>query len=274
MKFLFCGDIVGKSGREAITKYVPQLKKDLKLDFVIANGENAAHGFGINAKIAKELYDAGVDVITTGNHVWDQPSIYAEIAQDKNMIRPINYPPAAKHPGNGTVVVENASGHKLLVINVMGQLFMEAMDNPFHAIDAALKNYTLGSNIQGVLIDIHAEATSEKAAMGHYVDGRATLVVGTHTHVPTADHQILKGGTAYMTDAGMCGDYSYSVVGMDPETPIKRFTKTARKDKLSPAEGEGTLCGVYVESDNRTGKATKICPIRVGGSLDQITTIK
>ncbi len=274
MKFLFCGDIVGRSGREAVIKYIPQLKKDLKLDFVIVNGENAAHGFGINAKITKELYAAGVDVITTGNHIWDQPSIYNDIEQDKTLLRPINYPPAAKHPGKGTVIVENASGHKLLVVNVMGQLFMEAMDNPFHAIDNALKNYTLGANVNAILIDIHAEATSEKAAMGHFVDGRATLVVGTHTHVPTADHQILQGGTAYMTDAGMCGDYSRSVVGMNPETPIKRFTKTARGDRLSPAEGEGTLCGVYVESDNRTGKATKICPIRVGGSLDQTTMIK
>jgi metallophosphoesterase (TIGR00282 family) len=271
MKFLFCGDIVGKSGRDAVKKYVPQLKKDLNLDFVIVNGENAAHGFGINSKICKELYEVGVDVITTGNHIWDQPSIYNDISNDKTLLRPINYPPNAKHPGNGHVIVENANGHKLLVINVMGQLFMEAMDNPFYAIEDILKNYTLGANINAILIDIHAEATSEKAAMGHYVDGRATLVVGTHTHIPTADYQILKGGTAYMTDAGMCGNYSYSVVGMDPSTPLKRFMKIARGDRLSPAEGEGTLCAVYVESDNTTGKATKIHPVRLGGSLEQIT---
>lgn len=271
MKFLFCGDIVGKSGREAIKKYIPQLRKELKLDFVIANGENSAHGFGINAKIATELYESGVNVITTGNHIWDQPSIYSEIAQDKNLLRPANYPAGAKHPGNGYVIVENARGQKLLVINVMGQLFMEAMENPFYAVEDILKNHTLGANVNAILIDIHAEATSEKAAMGHFADGRATLVVGTHTHVPTSDHQILKGGTAFITDAGMCGDYGYSVVGMNPETPLKRFLKTARKDKLSPAEGEGTVCAVYVESDNQTGKARTIRPIRLGGSLEQTT---
>lgn len=269
MKFLFCGDINGRSGRAVVTKYIPKLRKELGLDFVVANGENAAHGFGINAKIAQDLYDAGVDVITTGNHVWDQPSSYQDIAQDKHLLRPINYPTGANLPGRGTAIIENARGHKLLVINAMGQLFMELLDNPFYAIDTVLKDYTLGANINGILIDFHAEATSEKMSMGHYVDGRATLVVGTHTHVPTADHQIFPGGTAYMTDAGMCGDYGWSVIGMHPDTPVKRFLKTHKGARMQPAEGEGTLCAVYVESDTSTGKATKICPIRLGGALEQ-----
>lgn len=268
MKFLFCGDIVGKSGRDAILKHVPDLKKQANLDFVIVNGENAAHGFGINRKICEELYGAGVDAITTGNHVWDQRDTPAYISEDPRLLRPLNFP--KNTPGNGFTILENARGKKLAVLNIMGQLFMDPLDNPFHCMEEFLKTYKVGQNIDGLLVDIHAEATSEKVAMGHFLDGQATLVVGTHTHVPTADQMILPGGTAYTTDAGMTGDY-HSVLGMDMKAPIERFYRKIRTERMAPASGEGTLCGVYVESDDRTGKATCIKPIRLGGILPQAT---
>lgn len=266
MKILFCGDIVGKSGRDAALKYIPELKEKLNLDFIIVNGENAAHGFGITQTICQSLYDVGVDIVTTGNHIWDQKETTTHISQDTRLLRPINFP--KNTPGQGFSIVENARGKKLMVANVMGTLFMDPLDNPFHAIDELLKTYKLGQNIDGLVVDIHAEATSEKMAMGHFLDGRATLVVGTHTHIPTADQMIFPKGTAYTTDAGMTGDY-YSVVGMDTEAPLERFYKKMRSKKLSPAAGEGTLCGVFVESDHTTGLAKEIKPIRLGGKLQQ-----
>lgn len=266
MKILFCGDVVGKSGRDVIQKWIPILRKKLHLDFVIVNGENAAHGYGITKQICHDFYQAGVDVITTGNHVWDQKEIIAHISEDAKLLRPLNF--SAQIPGRGWTILENMRGKKLMVVNLMGQLFMESVNDPFHAMEDLLKTYKMGQNIHGVLVDIHAEASSEKVAMGHFLDGRATLVVGTHTHIPTADHMILPQGTAYMTDVGMTGDYD-SVIGMDKRAVVERFYKKIRLERLFPAEGNATLCGVFVESDEVTGLARKIFPIRIGGHLSQ-----
>ncbi len=266
MKILFCGDIVGKSGRDVVLKYVPRLRESFKLDFVIINGENAAHGFGVTRKICEELYAAGVDIVTTGNHVWDQKETVSHISEDPRLIRPLNFP--KNTPGKGFTIIENPQGKKLMVVNVMGQLFMDSLDNPFHAMEDLLHTYKMGQNVHGILVDIHAEANSEKMAMGHFLDGKATLVAGTHTHVPTADYRILPKGTAYITDVGMTGNYQ-SVIGMDIEIALERFYKKTRSEKLFPPEGEGTLCGVIVDSDDTTGLAKTITPIRLGGILQQ-----
>ena len=264
MRILFCGDIVGRSGREIVLQEIPKLKIQLNLDIIIVNGENAAHGFGISRSICKELYSVGVDVITTGNHAWDQREIISYIDQDKRLLRPLNAPEGT--PGKGYVIIETAKGKNVLVVNPMARLFMDPLNDPFAAVDDLLKRHPLGGAISATIIDFHGEATSEKMAMGHYCDGRASLVVGTHTHVPTADAQILPKGTAYQTDAGMCGDYN-SVVGMDKEVPVARFIRKMPGERMTPAQGPGTLCGVYVETDDTTGLAKNIQPVRIGGRL-------
>ena len=266
MRVLYLGDIVGRAGRVLAVEKIPELRKTLKLDFVVINGENAAAGFGITSKICTELFAAGVDVISTGNHIWDQKETKSHIAGEPRLIRPINYPPGT--PGRGSVMVQDTRGRNMLVINVMGQVFMNALDDPFAAIEAELKKYALGSTVKFILVDIHGEATSEKMAMGHFCDGRASLVVGTHSHVPTADAQILDGGTAYQTDAGMCGDYN-SVIGMDKAEPLQRFTRKISSGRFTPALGEATLCGVFVETDDQTGLAKRIEPLRLGARLHE-----
>lgn len=264
MKVIYIGDIVGKSGRTALMAHLPTLKERYDPDFLIVNGENAAHGFGITGKICNQFFDVGVNVITTGNHVWDQREILNYIDEERRLIRPLNYP--KNTPGLGAAVYETAKGEKVLVAQVLGRLFMENMDDPFAAIDQALEGYDLGNDIACTVVDIHAEATSEKMAMGHYLDGRVSMVVGTHSHIPTADFQIFSGGTAYQTDLGMCGDYN-SVIGMKKEAAINRFTKKIPGERLSPAEGEGTLCAVYLETDDKTGKASRFGQIKIGGKL-------
>jgi metallophosphoesterase (TIGR00282 family) len=266
MNLLFCGDLVGRAGRDVVVEKLPALRRDLALDFVIANGENAAGGFGITQKICQELYEAGVDCITTGNHVWDQKETVGFIASDPKLLRPANFP--AGTPGRGITQLQTQRGKKVVVINLMGRLFMDPLDDPFQQIEGLLNTYRLGGNADAVVLDFHAEATSEKMAMGHLVDGRVSLSVGTHTHVPTADYQILPKGTAYQTDAGMCGDYD-SVIGMEKATPIARFTKKLPTERLSAANGPGTLCGIYVETDDRTGLAKRVEPVRLGGRLSQ-----
>ncbi len=264
MKILFCGDVFGKPGRQVLAQHLGDLRRDLKLDFIIANGENAAHGFGITAKHCAELYAAGVDVITTGNHVWDQRDIVQIIDSDKRLLRPLNFPP--RTPGRGATVIDVGHGGKILVINVICRLFMGLADDPFQALEEELKQHKLGRTVGAIIVDVHGEASSEKMAIANVVDGRASLVVGTHTHVPTADTRILPGGTAYQTDAGMCGVYD-SVIGMKKETSIARFVSKRPGERLSPADGEASLCAVYVETDDRTGLAVHAAPLVLGGNL-------
>lgn len=265
MRLLFCGDVVGRSGREAVTGNVPVLRQQLGIDFVVANGENAAGGFGITLDLARELLQGGVDVITTGNHVWDQRQAIGQIAAEPRLLRPLNFPPGT--PGRGAAVFPAPGGRKVFVVNLMGRLFMDALDDPFQAVERELRAQRMGpGGVDAIVVDIHAEATSEKMAVGHFCDGRVSLVVGSHSHVPTADGHILPGGTAYQTDAGMCADYD-SVIGMQKGPAVQRFVRKMPGEKLTAAEGPGTLCAVYVETDDRTGLAKRIAPVRAGGKL-------
>lgn len=267
MRILFLGDIVGRSGRDALIGRLPGLRAQLDLDLVVVNGENASHGFGLAPDMARAFFAAGTDVITLGNHAWDRREIIPYLAEEKRVLRPANFPPGT--PGAGAVLVEVRGGRKALVMNVMGRLFMDPLDDPFRAVQMELQRHTLGRSIQAAIIDVHAEASSEKQAFGHSFDGMVSLVIGTHTHVPTADHQILPGGTAYQTDAGMCGDYD-SIIGMQKGGAAIRFWKKMPGEKLAPAEGEATLCGLYVETDDATGLATRVAALRVGGRLSQV----
>ena len=264
MRFLFLGDIMGRTGREAVIAEMPGLRRKLDLDLVVVNGENAAHGFGISETIAKELFASGVDCITTGNHVWDKKDIIPYIEQEPRLLRPINYPDGT--PGKGAVILQARDGRRVLVVNLMCRLFMDALGDPWAALDKVLKQNPMGRAVQAVIVDVHGEANSEKMAFGHFCDGRASLVIGTHTHVPTADCQIFPGGTAYMTDAGMCGDYD-SVIGMKKATAIARFVRKMPTERLSPAEGEATVCGLLVETDPASGLAVSAAPVRLGGRL-------
>jgi len=266
MRFLFLGDIVGRPGREALSRDLPALKRGLALDFVVANIENAAAGFGITRKLAQDVLASGVDVMTGGNHSWDQREALSFIEEESRLLRPANYP--AGTPGRGVAAFQTAAGRKVLIVNVLGRLFMDPLDCPFATVDKALESYRLGATVDAVIVDMHAEATSEKMAMGHFLDGRASLVVGTHTHVPTADTMILPGGTGYQSDAGMCGAYD-SVIGMDKAVPVARFTRRLPTERMAVASGEGTLCGVLVETDARSGLARTIQPLRVGGVIRQ-----
>ncbi|MGB0669983.1 MAG: TIGR00282 family metallophosphoesterase [Rhodospirillales bacterium] len=263
MRLLFLGDVMGSAGRTAVFDRLPRLRKELALDFVVVNGENAAHGFGITPRIVQAFYTAGVDVLTTGNHVWDRREIMNYIGDDPRLLRPLNY--RSDSPGAGKGRYETDDGRRVTVVHAMGQLFMGEVEDPFEAIRKAMADEVLGGTADFILCDIHAEATSEKMAMGHFLDGRASAVVGSHSHVPTADAQILPGGTAYQSDAGMCGDYN-SVIGMTVAPALGRFTGEDG-GRLEPAAGEATLCGVLIESDDKTGLARAIEPLRVGGRL-------
>lgn len=264
MRMLFCGDVVGRSGREAVTSRIPGLRRRYAIDFVVVNGENAAAGFGITETICREFFAAGVDAVTTGNHLFDKREIVSTLAADPRLLRPANYP--AGTPGRGAQAYPLPDGRQVVVVNLMARLFMDALDCPFAAADAVLREHRLGDGAAAILVDLHGEATSEKMAMGHHLDGRVSAVFGSHSHVPTADAQILGGGTAYQTDAGMCGDYD-SVIGMKKEPAIARFVRKVPGERLSPAEGEGTLCGVFVETDDATGLARRVAPVRLGGRL-------
>ena len=268
MRFAFFGDVVGRSGRDALSEHLPGLRKSLDLEFVIVNAENASAGFGLSENSARQLFEAGADCLTLGNHSWDQKEALTYIVREPRLIRPLNYPPLADAPGRGANLFETMSGKRILVMNALGLVHMASMDDPFAAVDRELESCPLGLAADAIVVDMHCEATSEKMAMGHFCDGRATLVVGTHTHVPSADAQILPAGTAYQTDAGACADYD-SVIGMDKEEPLRRFTTRISRDRYKPASGPATICGVYVESDDKTGLARRIEPIRVGGRLSQ-----
>jgi metallophosphoesterase (TIGR00282 family) len=266
VKILFCGDIVGKSGRDAISKYVPKLKKELKIDFVIASADNASGGFGVNKNSCEELVVCGVDVLTGGDHVWDQRDCINFIGDYKKLLRPLNFPKST--PGAGARIFNTESGKKVLVIHLLGQVFIKySLNCPFEMVDELLKNHTLGKDVDFIVVDFHAEATSEKMAMGKFLDGRVSFVVGSHTHIPTNDCHVMPAGTAYQTDAGMCGDYD-SVIGMEKSVPLKAFLSKRRTEKMTPAKGEATFCASLVELDEKTGLAKKITPIKLGGILD------
>jgi 2',3'-cyclic-nucleotide 2'-phosphodiesterase len=266
MRLLFLGDIVGRSGRAAIASRLPALVADHRLDFVVVNGENAAGGFGITEEILRTVLDAGADVVTTGNHVFDQREALVFAARQERFLRPLNYPQGT--PGRGSGVFMARNGARVLVMNVMGRVFMDALDDPFAAVDRELAACPLGEQADAIVVDLHAEASSEKQALGHYIDGRVTLLVGTHTHVPTSDHRILSGGTAYQTDVGMCGDYD-SVIGMDRNEPLRRFLTKVPGERFSPADGPATLSGLAVEIDDATGLASAVAPLRLGGVLSE-----
>ncbi len=266
MRILFLGDIVGRSGRDAVNAALPGLRDSLRLDLAIVNVENASHGFGCAPDMAQALFAAGADVLTLGNHAWDRKELLGYIETERRLIRPLNFPPGT--PGQGSVLVELADGRRALVLQVMGRLFMEPNDDPFRLTAELLGRYRMGGNVHAIVADLHGEATSEKMAYAHSFDGRVSLVVGTHTHCPTADHQVLSGGTAYQSDAGMCGDYD-SVIGMDKGVAAARFWRRVPGERLSPGAGEATICGVFVETSDATGLALRIAPVRVGGRLSQ-----
>jgi len=258
---------VGRAGRRAITENLARLRSEWRLDFVVVNGENATGGMGLSGSHAKALLEAGADCLTLGDHAFDQKDMLQFIQNEPRIIRPLNF--AKDAPGRGFGVFADKRGRKILVTQVLGQVFMKrAFDDPFSAIDAVLRKHPLGGAVQASLVDIHCEATSEKMGMGHYCDGKASLVVGTHTHIPTGDAQILPGGTGFQGDAGMCGDY-LSVIGMDKAEPMRRFVTGMGRERFTPAMGEATLSGVYVETDDKTGKATVIRMVRQGGRLEQ-----
>jgi metallophosphoesterase (TIGR00282 family) len=268
MRILFIGDILGRSGRAIVNERLPGLVKDWKLDLVVINGENAAGGFGITEVIYNELIEAGADAITLGNHAFDQREALVFIERAPRLVRPANYPKGT--PGRGAALVETKNGKHALVINVMGRVFMDAMDDPFAAVEREIAACPLRTGADAVIVDIHCEASSEKQAMGYFCDSRASLVVGTHTHVPTADQRIMPGGTAFMTDAGMTGDFE-SVIGMNKDEPLNRFTRKLPGSKFEAALGPATLCGVAVETDDKTGLAAKVSAVRLGGILSQST---
>lgn len=270
MNILFLGDVVGRTGRDAVLARLPALREALRVDLAVVNGENASHGFGLAPDMAEAMFRAGADVITLGNHAWDRKEMIGYIAQQPRVVRPLNYPPGT--PGAGSHLVVLPDGRRALVVQAMARLFMDPLDDPFRGTAELLARYKLGASVQAVLIDFHGEATSEKMAFGHSFDGAASVVVGTHTHVPTADHQILPGGTAYCTDAGMCGDYD-TVIGMSKLGAATRFWRKMPGERLGPGEGEATVCGVWVQTDDATGLALRIEPVRQGGRLSQIMPV-
>lgn len=257
MNVLFVGDVVGKPGRQAVARLLPRLRHEHALDLVIANGENAAHGAGITAGTAEELFTAGVDVITTGDHVWDQKGFEEEIDRFERLVRPLNIAPDA--PGRGSTIVTVGDKANVAVINLVGRVFMPVADCPFRAARAEVARLRRQTSL--IVVDVHAEATSEKIAMARYLDGSVSAVVGTHTHVTTADEQILPGGTAYITDVGMCGPHD-SVLGRDVAAVIRRFV-SGLPQKLEVATGNVVLCAVLIELDDGSGRARRIERLRI-----------
>lgn len=264
MRILHVGDVVGRSGRAILLARLPALREALALDAVVVNAENAAAGYGLTAAIAREFLEGGADALTMGNHTFDQRELIAHIDREPRIVRPLNMAPGT--PGRGATEIRTARGQRVLVLQVLGRLFMGLYDDPFRALEAELKRHVLGGTVDAIVVDLHAEATSEKLALGHFLDGRVSLVAGTHTHVPTADARILPGGTGYITDLGMTGDYD-SVIGMDKAGSLQRWRSDVPGQRLSPALGEAMLCGVLVETDDRTGLARSIEPVRLGQGL-------
>jgi len=267
MKILFLGDVVGRTGRRAIADHLPRLRQEWALDFIVVNAENATSGMGLNASHAKAILEAGADCITLGDHAFDQRDMLRAIEAEPRIIRPLNIAKTA--PGKGFRLFDAGRGRRVLVVQALGQVFMKKpFADPFSAVDQVLKAHPLGKLASAIVVDFHAEATSEKVAIGHWCDGRASLVVGTHTHIPTSDTRILTKGTAHQSDAGMCGDYD-SVIGMDKAEPMRRFVTGMNKDRFTPANGEATLAGTFVETDDATGLARRVCQVQHGGLLSQ-----
>lgn len=264
MKILFIGDIVGEPGRKVLEKHLPDLCRKFNPDSIVVNGENSAHGIGITPKIADSLFDMGVNCITGGNHSFDKKDIVPHMAGEPRLIRPFNFPDGT--PGNGVYSYRDKNGKYVTVINAIARLFMgNFVDCPFRGIDRILEQVKLTQGTDAIIVDFHGEATSEKLCFGNYLDGRVSAVLGTHTHIPTADHRILPKGTAYQTDVGMTGCYE-SIIGMDKAAPIQGFVRGMRDGRLEPAEGEGTICGTLVTVNVQTGLADDIAPVRYGGS--------
>ena len=257
MKIIFIGDIVGRSGREALSENIAYIKKNYKPDVIIANAENAASGYGLSKKIAVDLFSLGVDVITLGNHAWDQKEMLSYIEEQPKIVRAMNYPQGV--PGKGEYKLTLDDGRSLIIIQIMLRVFMGiSLDDPFSIINKRVSKEFLGTSTNGILIDMHGDITAEKNAFAHYMDGKVTAILGTHTHVPTADQRILKNQTAYQTDVGMTGDYD-SVIGFKKEGPIHSFVKSYRLEgRFVPAQGKGKVCGAYIESNDLTGLAKKI----------------
>ncbi len=266
MKILVCGDVVGRSGREVIEEKIPELRKKENLDFVVVNGENAAGGFGITKKICENFYKHGVDVITSGNHIWDQQEILGFIEEDLRLLRPENY--SKNSPGRGFCLYKISDGTQIVVINVMCRLFMDSIDDPFEALKNVIEKVSHESNNPIILVDVHGEATSEKMCIGHFLDGKVTAVFGTHTHIPTSDLHIMERGTFYISDLGMCGDYN-SVLGMQKEVAISRFVNKHKKIRLETANGNATLCGILLDVDKKTRKVKNFKQIKIGGILEK-----
>ncbi len=267
MRIAVFGDVMGRSGRTTLVERLPGLRRKYALDFVVVNAENAAGGFGVTPRICEALLEAGADVLTTGNHAYDQRDDIDIFDREPRLLRPANFPAAS--PGRGSAMFPDAEGRNVLVVHAQGQRSMFPIDDPCAAVDRELDGVSLGREADAVIVDFHAEATSEKYSMGHHLDGRVSLVVGTHTHVPTADDHILPHGTAYITDLGMCGDYD-SVIGMEKTEPMHRFITKMPGGRFSPAAGEATICGIVVELNPATGLAKNVSALRTGGTLREI----
>lgn len=267
MRLAFFGDVVGRAGRVALCERLPELKRRLRLDFIGVNAENAAGGFGLTESIANDMFEAGADCLTLGNHAWDQREAIAYIEREPRLLRAANYPPLTMAPGRGANLFQ-LGDRNVLVVTVMGRVFMDALDCPFSAVEREVSACPLGLVADAVIVEVHGEATSEKQGMGHFLDGRASLVFGTHTHVPSADTRILPGGTAFQTELGMCGDYD-SVIGMNKNIAVRKLSSRMPYQRHEPAEGQGLASGIFVETDDKTGLAVRAEPIRVGVGLKQ-----
>ncbi|MDR0968496.1 MAG: TIGR00282 family metallophosphoesterase [Holosporaceae bacterium] len=266
MRILILGDVSGRSGREAVLNRLPDFKKKQSVDFVVIDVDNAAHGFGITPDMARQFFEVGADVLTGGNHLFDQKDALALLQKEKRLLRPANMPDCVS--GSGVLETTTADGRKIVAVHLIGRAGISFLsDNPFVCADKILAKYQIGKNVDAIVVDFHAEMTSEKVALGYYLDGRVSAVVGTHTHIPTADERILTGGTAFQTDVGMCGNYD-SIIGVS-KTLIERFVKGYSYQKLSPAMGEATFCGLLVDTDDKTGLAASVKAIRIGGFLSE-----
>ena len=267
MNILVLGDVAGPAGVKAVTEKLPGLIKEKKIDFVIVNGENAANGgVGITQKNTEDFFNAGTDVITSGNHIWDEKETMQFISKEKRLLRPENL--IKPVPGEGLGIFNSKNNKKVAVVNLMGNVFMKKSEDVFQAAKKFIEKIKLKKDADFIVVDMHGETTSEKMAMGYFFDGKVTMVVGTHTHVPTSDHRIMEKGTAYQTDLGMCGDYN-SVIGMNRDNSLKKFFKDPSARQHFPALGKGTISGLIVTADDSTGLAKKVQPIIIGGPLQE-----